>query len=608
MCGIAGCVGHKDAVGVVLNALELLEYRGYDSCGIATSCERGLAIRKTAGHIKSLKELLSASPIDGFCAIGHTRWATHGKADESNAHPHKAGNVAIVHNGIIENHEILRKKVIELGRGLKSDTDSEVIAHLIDIELEKIDDPLEATRRAVASLVGSFAICAIFEEHPDLIAVAKRASPIVLGLNEHSTFVASDAHAISELCDSFIYLDDDELATITPQSIKVIDRNGRKIAKKAEKIELSNVERGTKEHEHYMHKEIYEQPSAVWNTIKDRMSAESGEIYLPELDKLDIKPKHIHLAACGTAYHAALVARTWLERWTNRPCTCEHASELRYREPVMTKNDLFIAISQSGETADTIGAHKYAKSKRARTLAICNVSNSTLARESDAVVYTQAGPELSVASTKAFTAQLAALYLVALKLSKVDRAMARQRDSLKGLIKEALNVPEMIEETLEKEREIVKLAKKFSKMRFYIFLGRQFLFPIALEGALKLKEISYHFAEGYPAGEMKHGPIALADKKTLVIGLLSDSPTYEKTLSNLYEIRSRGSKVLGITYEGDKSAKSVCDEILYLPKTSEHIAPFLWVVPLQLFAYHVAKILGREIDKPRNLAKSVTVE
>lgn len=603
MCGIAGCVGHENAVGLVLDALELLEYRGYDSCGVAVVNGRGLEIRKTAGHIKALKELISASPINGHCAIGHTRWATHGAANEKNAHPHKAGSVAIVHNGIIENCEALRKSVLEIGRKLNSDTDSELIAHLIDIEFEKLCDPLEAVRRAIESLSGSFAICAVFKGHPDLIIAAKRSSPLVVGLNNHSNFVASDAHAISELCSSFIYLEDDELAAITPTAVRVIDKNKKEIAKKALSIKLSNESLKTEEHEHYMHKEIFEQPLAVWNTIKERISEKSDKIYLPELDALNIKPKRVHLVACGTAYHAALIARMWLESWADIPTNCEHASEFRYREPVIKKDDLFISVSQSGETADTIGAHKYAKSKGAKTLAICNVANSTLARESDAVIYTQAGPELAVASTKAFVAQIAALYLVSLKLFKRNGTLKKIE-----LIKDLLNVPELIEEVLKKEYKVIELAKKFSNMRFYIFLGRQLLYPIAIEGALKLKEISYHFAEGYPAGEMKHGPIALADDGTLVIGLLSQGATYEKTLSNLHEIRSRGAKVLGITFEGDDKAKSVCDEILYLPKTSEQVAPFLWVVPLQLFAYHVAKNLGRPIDKPRNLAKSVTVE
>jgi len=603
MCGIAGCTGRSDAVKFVLRALELLEYRGYDSCGIAAASKLGIETRKLAGRIGGLKELLDRAPLDGSAAIGHTRWATHGIVNETNAHPHRTRRVAIVHNGIIENYKQLLETVVKHKRTVKSETDSEIIAHLIDIELESSPDPLEATRRAIGKLSGSFAICAIFEEQPELIVVAKRASPMAIGLGRGANFVASDAHAISEHCKDFLFMEDDEIAGVTPKGIRLMDIEGNERDIKPQAIPFEKPAENDKEYKHHMLKEIFEQPTAVWRTIHDRISTERENVILPELERLNLRPRNIHLVACGTAYHAALVARFWIERWARIPCFCDHASEFRYRNPMISKDDLFVSISQSGETADTIGAQHLAKERGAKTLTVCNVPHSTLARDADAVIYTHAGTEIAVASTKAFTAQLAALILIALKA-----AQDNGKPDTHELLKTASELPRLIRRTLERDGEIFELARRFAYMNFYIFLGRQNLYPIALEGALKLKEISYHFAEAYPAGEMKHGPIALADKKTLVVGLLSNAPTYEKTLSNLHEIRSRGSKVIGITFEGDNRATEACDEVIAIPDVPEEFAPFLWVIPTQLFAYHAACELDRDVDKPRNLAKSVTVE
>ncbi|HDH97210.1 MAG TPA: glutamine--fructose-6-phosphate transaminase (isomerizing), partial [Proteobacteria bacterium] len=518
-------------------------------------------------------------------------------------HPHRSRRVAIVHNGIVENYSQLLKLVEEGGREMASETDSEVIAHLIDMELDETGDPLEAVRRAVERLSGSFAFCAVFDDHPNLIVAARQASPMVIGLGRGANFIASDAYAISKYCKDFIFMDDGEIALITPDGVRLIDVGGNERRAEAQTVLFNRPQDESGQYRHHMQQEIFEQPEAVRRTIRGRISDDGTGVVLPELEGFELKPRCFHLAACGTAYHAALVARFWIERWTGIPCLCDHASEFRYRSPLITADDIFISISQSGETADTIGAQSLAKQRGARTLTVCNVPHSTLARTADAVVYTHAGTEIAVASTKAFTAQLAALILIALKAAQ-DNGM----DDVPRRLKSLAQLPELIERALECDSRVFELARRFAYMNFYIFLGRQNLYPIALEGALKLKEISYHFAEAYPAGEMKHGPIALADKRTLVVGLLSDAPTYGKTLSNLHEIRSRGSRVIGITFEGDEQAKDVCDEVIALPRVPEDLAPILWVIPTQLFAYHIACELDRDVDKPRNLAKSVTVE
>ena len=607
MCGIIGYVGHREAVPVLIEGLKRLEYRGYDSAGIAMLSNGALAVRRCKGKVRQLEELLEGETISGTVGIGHTRWATHGRPSEENAHPHRAGGIVVVHNGIIENYLTLKHALEAEGRLFTSETDTEVIVHLID---RAFTGNLEAAvRQALKEVQGAYSIAVIAEGDPDKTVVARMASPLVIGLGEGEYFMASDIPAILHHTREVLFLDDGEVATATREGVTITTLDGTPVTKEVKQILWNPIMAEKGGYKHFMLKEIFEQPRAIWDTFGSRLSQETGSVVLHELN-LPVEEvariRKVAIVACGTSYHAALVGKYLLERVCGLPVEADIASEFRYRDPLADETTLGIFISQSGETADTLAAVREAKGKGARVISICNVMESSIPRESDGVLYTHAGPEIGVASSKAFTSQLTALYLLSIYLGRALGRLSEEagREMIQALVK----VPKQVEEILEQDVLYQVLARHYADRSDFLYLGRGINYPIALEGALKLKEISYIHAEGYPAGEMKHGPIALIDESMPVVVLAPQDAVYEKMLSNIEEVKTRDGIVIAFTNAGNEELAGVVDHIFTVPDTTPLLMPILLSIPMQLIAYHIAVRRGCDVDQPRNLAKSVTVE
>jgi len=612
MCGIVGYVGEREAQGILLSGLKRLEYRGYDSSGIAVinSKKSAISLKKSPGKISALERLVKARPLSGTVGIAHTRWATHGAPTQPNAHPHQdcQGEIALVHNGIIENFEILKNRLIKEGHTFRSQTDTEVIVHLIEKFYKNI--PLEeAVRRSLKLLVGSFAIGVISSREPGKLVGARSGSPLILGLGKNENFLASDAPAVLESTKEIVFLDENEVVVLTKEGFQVTDLEGRPSAKKSVRINWDITQAQKNGFEHFMLKEINEQPKILESLINSRINRESGKIDFEEQNIPEEKLKNIKnifIVACGTAYHAGLVGKYVLESLCAIPTQIDVSSEFRYRELLIGPDTLVMAISQSGETADTLAGVREAKKHGASVISICNVLGSTLTRESDGIIYTHAGPEIGVASTKAYTAQLTALYLFAFYLAGIRNILPSAK--IRKYLDDLRKIPHQQELILKEQNNIARLARKHSHLGSFLYLGRNINYPSALEGALKLKEISYIPAEGYAAGEMKHGPIALIDEYRAVVCIAPASKVYEKMVSNIQEIRSRHGKIIAIASVGDKEITELTKEVIYIPKSEELFSPLLVAFPLQLIAYHIAVKRGCDVDQPRNLAKSVTVE
>ena len=617
MCGIVGYVGSRQVVPLLIDGLRRLEYRGYDSAGVAVAGNgHGLVVRRMPGKLMNLEQSLGAVPVEGTYGLGHTRWATHGQPSERNAHPHKdcGGRLAVVHNGIIENYSSLKERLRAEGHTFASDTDSEVVAHLIESHMN--GDLVAAVRKAVSELHGSFAIAVISLDDPEKIVTARLGAPVVVGIGENETFVASDVVPVLPYTRQILYLEDGEIAVLRRRGVELTDFDGTARTRSPQQVlwDAQRTEKGG--FRHFMQKEIFEQPCAIRDTLEGRVDWEAGRVCLRELEPLAAaleKVERIHLIACGTSLHAALVGKWMIETLARIPVEVDHASEYRYRDPLVTRRTLGVLISQSGETADTLAAGREAREKGALTVAISNVPGSTITREADASLITQAGPEVGVAATKTFTAQLTTLLLFALDLAQRQKRLLPAAE--KRLLEELARIPARLEKVLLKNDEIEALAQRLCGARDFLFLGRGMHFPIALEGALKLKEISYIHAEGYPAGEMKHGPNALIDEELPVVFVATHEPgdpaselRVQKTLSNMEEVKARKGIVVGIVNEGDSEARVRCDAVIEAPPTLDLLLPLLAVAPLQLLAYHIAVLRGCDVDQPRNLAKSVTVE
>ena len=609
MCGIIGYIGNQNVVPILIEGLKRLEYRGYDSAGIAFIQDGKIDVRRCVGKLINLEMALSGQKLYSTIGIGHTRWATHGRPSEENAHPHRVGNIVVVHNGIIENYTQLKKELISEGCHFSSETDTEVIAHLIDRQVKKGLTLVQAVQESVREIRGAYAIAVFRQEEPEILVGARNGCPLVAGLSQGGAFLASDIPAILSHTRDVIFLDDREIITLTPEGIQVMDIDGNPIEKELSRVIWNPVMAEKGGYKHFMLKEIYEQPRAITDTIRGRLSHDTGNVYLDEIgmSASDIKRlSRIYIVACGTSWHAALTGKFMIEEMARIPVEVDVASEFRYRDPIIDENTLLIAITQSGETADTLAAIREARGKKGKAFAICNVVGSTAARESDGVIYTHAGPEIGVAATKTFTAQLVALYLLALYLGRANGRLSqdegmRRMDLLSQL-------PNLTEKLLEKNDAIEEIARTYFNYKDFLYLGRGPDYPIALEGALKLKEISYIHAEGYPAGEMKHGPIALIDDQMPLIVLISKNSVYDKVLSNIMEVKARGGKVIAFATEGDHDISGRVDNVFYIPEFDHLLTPVLLAIPLQLFAYHIAVIRGCDVDQPRNLAKSVTVE
>ena len=609
MCGIIGYVGSKEAVEVLFDGLRRLEYRGYDSAGIAVLNDGRFDIRRAEGKLAALQEKLVEKPPKGRMGIGHTRWATHGGPTETNAHPHQAGDIVLIHNGIIENYAEIKRELTAKGRTFASETDTEVVAHLIDDLWQTGGDFLSSVRQALARLKGAWALLIMNRKLPGTIIAARNESPLIVGRGEGETFFASDVPAFLTHTNRVVFLDDGDHALLEEGRLTVFDSQDREKAQEEAVINWSPAQAEKAGYRHFMIKEIFEQPRAVIDTFRSRIRPDEGEVVLDECGFSEERfraVKKIFIIACGTSHHAALTGKFMIEGLARMPVEVDLASEFRHRDPLLGPDDLVVFISQSGETLDTMGAMRVAKEHGAQTLSICNVVGSTLARESDGVIYTHAGPEIGVASTKAFTTQLTVLYLLALHLGRIRGAL--DGPAMNGLIEDLLLLPGLLEEALEMAPQIEAVAKRFSNASDFLFLGRSVNYPIALEGALKLKEISYIHAEGYPAGEMKHGPIALIDDRMPVVILVPADPTRSKIMGNLEEVKAREGLVIALGQGRDKEAEAKADAYLDAPKASRYLNPILLTVPLQLLAYHVAVIRGTDVDQPRNLAKSVTVE
>src|SRR6058998_2746264 len=613
MCGIVGYVGQKSVVPVIIEGLRKLEYRGYDSAGIAVAGNGdGLQIRRAEGKLRNLEEVIRHKPLEGSYGIGHTRWATHGRPTEENAHPHRdcTGTLVVVHNGIIENYKDLKRELAVQGHQFKTETDTEVIAHLIEEARKGADTPLEeGVRRVVPRLSGSYAFCAVSAKDPMKIVAARNGPPLVVGLGKDEYFVASDVPAILHHTRDVFFLDDREISVITEGGVVTTDQEGQSVSKQIQRITWDPIMAEKAGFKHFMLKEIYEQPRAIRDTLLGRISQETGQIFLDEMEITDEEFRacqKLHLVACGTSWHAALVGKFMIEKLARLPVEVDIASEFRYRNPILEKNHLVEVISQSGETADTLAAQREARARGIKTIAVCNVVGSMITREAHGVIYTHAGPEIGVASTKAFTAQMIALFLQAIHLGLLRGTLTREesKEHLKGL----LHIPTQIEQVLAKDAQIEEIAKDYFRAPDFLYLGRGINYPIALEGALKLKEISYIHAEGYPAGEMKHGPIALIDRNLPVVALVFGDTLYEKMMANIEEARARDAAIIAVTDEGNQDVPRRVDRIIQVPRTSDLLTPILAIVPLQLLAYHIALRRGCDVDQPRNLAKSVTVE
>jgi glucosamine--fructose-6-phosphate aminotransferase (isomerizing) len=620
MCGIVGYVGNKQVVPLIIDGLRKLEYRGYDSAGIAVvDDEHRLSLRRAEGKLRNLEECIRLNPLDGNYGIGHTRWATHGRPTEENAHPHRdqSGRVVVVHNGIIENYLQLKERLAGEGSEFKTETDTEVVAHLIGFYKDRENLSLEeAVRKAVKELRGIFALSIISVDEPDTIIAVREGPPVVIGLGDGEFFVASDIPAILQHTRDVFYLGEKEIAVLTKDSVRVTDFDGNVVEPKQQRITWDPIMAEKGGFKHFMLKEIYEQPRAVRDTVRGRLSLDTGKVYL---DAMDISEEDflgvtsVKIAACGTSWHAGIAGKYMIEELARLSVEVDYASEFRYRNPVLDENTLLIVISQSGETADTIAALREGKKYGCKVLAVCNVQGSMITREADGTILTHAGPEIGVASTKAFTAQMIALYLFALYLGqlrgKIDAPQAKFH------AQQLAELPLKIEQLLSDADSIEELSREFFRVQDFLYLGRGINFPVALEGALKLKEISYIHAEGYPAGEMKHGPNALIDEKLPVVvvntreqGNAASELRYEKTHSNIVEVKSRDGIILSILTEGDQMSSKVSDHVVEIPETSDLLAPILSIVPLQLLAYYIAVRRGCDVDQPRNLAKSVTVE
>lgn len=617
MCGIVGYIGKQKAVPIILEGLKKLEYRGYDSAGIAVYCDdHSLDVRRASGKLRNLEEAIRVHPLDGSYGIGHTRWATHGRPTEENAHPHRdcTGDVVVVHNGIVENFLPLKEQLTREGHVFKTQTDTEVIAHLIEKYFHGSLE--EAIRKAIKKISGVFALVAICQKDPERIVAARLGPPVVIGIGENEYFVASDVPAILSHTRDMFFLSDGDVAVLSPDGVTVSDFDGNPVVRKTQRILWDPVMAEKGGYKHFMLKEIFEQPRAVKDTTLGRVSRETGAVFL---DEVDITPeefktfRQIRIIACGTSWHSALAGKFMIEKLARMPVEVDYGSEFRYRDPIVIPDTLTVVISQSGETADTLAAQREAKSKGSRTIAICNVVGSMITREAAGAIYTHAGPEIGVASTKAFTCQLTALFLLAMYLGQ-SRSVLPEAESI-ALVQELMLLPGKLEAVLAHDPHFEELGRKLYRATDFLFLGRGVHFPIALEGALKLKEISYIHAEGYPAGEMKHGPNALIDDKLPVVVLAARDPKskescqlYEKTVSNIQEVKAREGIVIAIVTEGDEEASKMADYVIEIPVTRELLLPILEVVPLQLLAYHIAVRLGCDVDQPRNLAKSVTVE
>jgi len=617
MCGIVGYIGPRKAVPIILDGLKRLEYRGYDSAGIAV-LEEGdcLAVRRASGKLRNLEDVLKLSPVDGPYGIGHTRWATHGRPTEENAHPHRDchGDIVVVHNGIVENYLTLKHQLMEEGHRFCTETDTEVIAHLVE---KYFDGNLEnAVRDAVRQLAGVFALSVISRKDPGKIVAARLGPPVVVGLGDGEYFVASDVPAILSYTRDMFFLADGDVAVLTRDGVHLTDFNGRPVKRQVSHILWDPIMAEKGGYKHFMLKEIFEQPRAVRDTTLGRVGQESGRIFLDEMD-ISLKEfrefRQVRIVACGTSWHAALAGKFMIERLARLPVEVDYGSEFRYRDPIVGRDTLTVVISQSGETADTLAAQREAKQKGSKTLAICNVVGSMITREASGTIITHAGPEIGVASTKAFTGQLTALFLLAMYLGQVREVL--DAETSRSLVDQLLRLPAQLEEILRHDSIYEELTKILFRSTDFLYLGRGVHFPIALEGALKLKEISYIHAEGYPAGEMKHGPNALIDENLPTVVLATRAPgdeasriLYEKTLSNIQEVKAREGLVIAVACEGDEEVGKTAHHVISIPATHELLLPILEVVPLQLLAYHIAVRRGCDVDQPRNLAKSVTVE
>ena len=611
MCGIVGYAGNQQALPILLAGLRRLEYRGYDSAGVAVLDKGEVQVVRKAGKLNALEQALgSDEALGGTTGIGHTRWATHGQPTDRNAHPHLdcTGRVAVIHNGIIENFYGLRGQLEREGHRFASQTDTECVAHLVEAGLAEGLGLPDAVRQALKRLEGSFALAVLHQGDPGVVVGAKRDLPLVAGRSAGQNFVASDFAAFLDRTKDGVILEDDQVVVVTPERLEVTDLDGRPVESYEHQVDwdLSAAEKGG--YEHFMLKEMHEQPLAIKQTLEGRTDP-AGRLLLDELrmseDELREVDK-VFVVACGTAYHSGLVAKYAIEHWTRLPVEIEIASEFRYRDPVLDRNTLVIAISQSGETADTLGAVRYARRQRARVLTVCNTVGASIPRESDAVLYTRAGPEVCVAATKTFATQLAAMYLVALYLAQVRGTMFT--DEVAAVVRELERIPGKVELCLERSEQVRKVAEAYKDARDWLFLGRHVGYPMALEGALKLKEISYLHAEGYPAAELKHGPIALVEDGTPVVVVHPSSHVYAKMLTNIQEVAARGAAILAIAEDGDREVAAHATHVLRVPATTQLLAPLVCLIPLQLLSYHVAVARGCPIDKPRNLAKSVTVE
>jgi glucosamine--fructose-6-phosphate aminotransferase (isomerizing) len=609
MCGIVGYVGPKGCVELLVDGLRRLEYRGYDSAGLAVYDGKDIRVLRSVGKLGNLVNALKEKPLQGATGIGHTRWATHGRPSETNAHPHVAGGIALVHNGIIENHLHLKRQLVEQGVKFASDTDTEIVAHLVEREVRAGHKLLEAVRRALGAVEGAYAVAVVSRDEPDRIVIAKNASPLVIGLGEGETYCASDIPAILPYTRNVILLEEGEIALLTANGAEITTLKGDKVERKPKTITWNAAQAEKSGFKHFMLKEIHEQPRAIEDTMRGRIDLDKWDVIESEIGveaAAAEKLRRVYFLACGTSFHASLFGRYLVETLAGVPATSELASEFVIRDPVVGEGDLVVAVSQSGETIDTLAAVKAARERGARVLALANVLDSAIPRASNGSLYTHAGPEIGVASTKCFTAQLAAMTLLAVYLGRrrgtlsVDRA----RDVLQGM----LEIPHRMREVLAQDDTLRDLARKYQHARSFLFLGRGVNFPIAVEGALKLKEISYIHAEGYAAGEMKHGPIALIDENMPVVVVMPRDRTYEKVLSNLQEVKAREGRILALATRGDAEVGAIADHVFYLPKVDPLLSPFVTAIPLQLLAYYVADFKGTDVDQPRNLAKTVTVE
>lgn len=609
MCGIVGYIGKRNTCSVLLEGLKRLEYRGYDSAGVAIFHDGKIAVRRCQGKLCNLESLLCNASFDGDAGIGHTRWATHGRPSEENAHPHYYQGIAVVHNGIIENYLELKKTLRGEGHEFQSETDSEVLSHLFSRFIARGDSFAEAVRKGLALVRGSYAIAVMNEADPSQLMAARNESPLVLGLGDGENFIASDVPAILPYTRRMVFLEDGDMAVVSDSAVQITALSGAAVQRASRVITWDPIMAEKGGYKHFMLKEIFEQPRAIIDTLRGRISEDICDIFLNGFENQAAALKdieRIYCVACGTSYYAGLVGKFMIEETSRIPVEADLGSEFRYRDPLVDSRSLIILISQSGETADTLAAMREGKKKGARTLAICNAVESSLARDCDSVLYTHAGPEIGVASTKAFTSQVTALFLVALFLGRLRGTLSAEQSC--GLIQDLVRLPGLMEKALALDADIERIAGGYADARNFLYLGRGINYPIALEGALKLKEISYIHAEGYPAGEMKHGPIALIDVEMPVVVIAPKGATYEKIMSNVEEVKARKGKTIALATEGDDEISAKVNHVMFVPKTNPLLTPILMVIPLQLFAYHVAVIRGTDVDQPRNLAKSVTVE